>query len=65
MGKVINRQTIEVRDRVHTPDYLEDPDWLVVECGALGIAKKLPVCESKYWKVVGEEVMSILHGLFR
>ena len=50
MANVINRTTKEILISVNTPDY--DPiDWI--------INPTFPVCEEKYYKIVGDEVQEM------
>jgi len=48
MSTVINKDKLEIRRSVHTPDYSGKDDWL--------INPKLPDCSKKYWKVAGANV---------
>ena len=61
MAKVLNRNTKQVRNSVSTYNkYFKDPNFLVIQCKPLGIDKKLPKCEKKYWKIsVKDEVLEM------
>ena len=61
MATVINRNTKAIRNSVSTYNkYLKDPNFLVIQCKPLGIDKKLPTCEKKYWKIsVKDEVLEM------
>ena len=61
MSTIINRNTKQVRNSVSTYNkYLNDPNFLVIKCKPLGIDKKLPACEKKYWKIsVKDEVLEM------
>ena len=61
MAKVLNRNTKQVRNSVSTYNkYFKDPNFLVIKCKPLGIDKKLPICEKKYWKIsVKDEVLEM------
>ena len=61
MAKVLNRNTKQVRNSVSTYNkYFNDPNFLVIQCKPLGIDKKLPKCEKKYWKItVKDEVLEM------
>ena len=61
MSTIINRNTKEIRNSVSTYNkYFNDPDFLVIKCKPLGIDKKLPDCDKKYWKIsVKDEVLEM------
>jgi len=61
MSIAINRNTKAVRNSVSTYNkYFKDPNFLVIQCKPLGIDKKLPDCEKKYWKIsVKDEVLEM------
>jgi len=59
MSIVINRKTKMILESVSTPDYLNNPDWLIIKCSPLGIDKKLPACDSKYWKIVNDDIVEM------
>jgi len=61
MSTIINRNTKQVRNSVSTYNkYLNDPNFLVIKCKPLGIDKKLPACDKKYWKIsVKDEVLEM------
>ena len=61
MATIINRNTKQVRNSVSTYNkYFKDPNFLVIQCKPLGIDKKLPACEKKYWKIsVKDEVLEM------
>ena len=61
MATAINRNTKAVRNSVSTYNkYFKDPNFLVIQCKPLGIDKKLPACEKKYWKIsVKDEVLEM------
>ena len=61
MAKVLNRNTKQVRNSVSTYNkYFKDPNFLVIQCKPLGIDKKLPACDKKYWKIsVKDEVLEM------
>lgn len=50
MSNVINKNTLEYRINVNTPDYM-DGNWI--------INPLLPNCESKYWKINGDQVVEM------
>ena len=61
MSTNINRNTKQVRNSVSTYNkYFKDPNFLVIQCKPLGIDKKLPDCDKKYWKIsVKDEVLEM------
>jgi len=61
MSIAINRNTKAIRNSVSTYNkYFKDPNFLVIQCKPLGIDKKLPTCEKKYWKIsVKDEVLEM------
>ena len=61
MSIAINRNTKAIRNSVSTYNkYFKDPNFLVIQCKPLGIDKKLPACDKKYWKIsVKDEVLEM------
>lgn len=52
MADVINRNTMRIHLSVNTPDYPE-PEFMIIN------GKTLPTCESKYWKIIGDEIVEM------
>jgi len=59
MSIALNRKTKEILESVSTPDYQDNPDWIIIKCSPLGIDKKLPTCDKKYWKIVGDDIIEM------
>jgi len=60
MATIINRNTKAIRNSVSTYNkYLNDPNFLVIQCKPLWIDKKLPDCDKKYWKVLDDKVLEM------
>ena len=50
MAIVVNKETLALKRSVNTPDYSPD-EWI--------INPVLPNCESKYWKILNNEVLEM------
>ena len=55
MADVINKITMQVLKSVNTPDYENNPDWLIIKGNGVDI--KLPSSDKKYWKISGDKVI--------
>lgn len=52
MADVINKNTMEIHRSVNTPDF-QEPEFMIIN------GKTFPLCEDKYWKIVGDEILEM------